>query len=406
MYRTTLKRQDLRNGKPFWIMLTAITVLVGTLPFSYANHQGHLEQHDRSDMDKAEGSGHPIPGLPFQVFTSREKKPTASPQKLENDLLPSLLQSSVQTVVDAFHLMGQHRKKYRRFNEALEKQVLEKVVIEPHVLNREGKEFFFLVARMKQPGWVKLLINASSLQKQGMLNHPEKLIPLLAREFQWVVSKADTKKKRKAPQVARNLQQAPIQTNKAIRQLSPEERTDRLQALLESYLTTIDAYGSLEDQPYYAVNSPKLIEPSQPDSTINYYDIRIREALQMIVREPSFQQETARAVRRLLNGKVWNVSFVHIESRDWATRTRVLPEDKAVLVGPRAQSIQPAKILINLHRKAQPEDPFFSDTQGLPMGALTTEQLARVIALEIHHNVLEKSMRGHVAQDEITAPSK
>ena len=38
------------------------------------------------------------------------------------------------------------------------------------------------------------------------------------------------------------------------------------------------------------------------------------------------------------------------------------------------------------------------------MGALSTEQLARVIAGEIEQNITEKSMRGHVAQDAMTAP--
>jgi len=60
--------------------------------------------------------------------------------------------------------------------------------------------------------------------------------------------------------------------------------------------------------------------------------------------------------------------------------------------------------LVNIHRTAAPDDPFYSDTQGLPMGALSAEQLARVIALEIQHNIQEKSMTGHVAQDALTAP--
>jgi hypothetical protein len=38
------------------------------------------------------------------------------------------------------------------------------------------------------------------------------------------------------------------------------------------------------------------------------------------------------------------------------------------------------------------------------MGALSADQLARVIALEIQQNIVEKSMTGHVAQDERTAP--
>ncbi|OYT23374.1 MAG: hypothetical protein CCU27_09615, partial [Nitrospira sp. UW-LDO-02] len=105
-----------------------------------------------------------------------------------------------------------------------------------------------------------------------------------------------------------------------------------------------------------------------------------------------------------LNGKVWTVAFVNIDQRDWATRTRVLPEEKAVIVGARDQRVQPAAILVNTYRTAAPDDPFYPDTQGLPMGALSAEQLARVIALEIQHNIQEKSMAGHVAQDALTAP--
>lgn len=93
------------------------------------------------------------------------------------------------------------------------------------------------------------------------------------------------------------------------------------------------------------------------------------------------------------------MSFVHIDSRDWATRTRVLPKDIAVKVGVHEQFIQPAKILLNLHRKAAPEDLYYDLTNGLPMGALSIEQLAQVIALEIENQIIEKSMRGHVAED-------
>jgi hypothetical protein len=101
---------------------------------------------------------------------------------------------------------------------------------------------------------------------------------------------------------------------------------------------------------------------------------------------------------------VWNVAFVHIDSRDWATRTRVLPKDKAVKVGEKEKVVQPAKILINLHRKAVPDDPYYALTHRLPMGALSPSQLAQVIALEIETQITEKSMRGHVAEDANTAP--
>ena len=130
----------------------------------------------------------------------------------------------------------------------------------------------------------------------------------------------------------------------------------------------------------------------------------MREALQRIVRDPYFHEHTPKGVRSLLNGKVWNVAFTHIDSRDWATRTRVLPKDKAVKVGEKGKMIQPAKILINLHRKASTDDPYYDLTKDLPMGALSADQLAQVIALEIENQIIEKSMRGHVAEDARTAP--
>jgi hypothetical protein len=82
----------------------------------------------------------------------------------------------------------------------------------------------------------------------------------------------------------------------------------------------------------------------------------------------------------------------------------VLPEDKAVTVGELGQPIQPATILVNAYRTAAPDDPFYRDTKGLPMGALSADHLALVIAREIEQNIVEKSMRGHVAQDAISAP--
>jgi hypothetical protein len=126
--------------------------------------------------------------------------------------------------------------------------------------------------------------------------------------------------------------------------------------------------------------------------------------LQKIVREPYFQEHTPKAVRSLLNGKIWNVAFAHIPDRDWATRTRVVPKEQSIRVGEHDKTIQPAMILINIYRTAAPEDPFYAETNGLPMGALTADTLARVIAREIQDNITEKSMRGHTAQDELTAP--
>ena len=55
-------------------------------------------------------------------------------------------------------------------------------------------------------------------------------------------------------------------------------------------------------------------------------------------------------------------------------------------------------------RSPIPDDPYYALTNDLPMGALSTSQLAQVIALEIEHQIIEKSMRGHVAADEQSAP--
>ena len=339
-----------------------------------------------------------IPGASFQVYWLEHQaivKALVLTESQVNDVL--------QTVIDAFSMMVNQRSQYTRFDEALTKGVLQKVIIEPQVFNRDGKEFLFLVARTKLPGQVKLLINASVLKEKGLVNQPDQLVTLLAREFQWVVSKADTSKKRQATAKERNLTIAPIQRNTIIASSTGGERQGMLRALFASYLTTVDAYNSLEQQPYYETGSHVPVSDVQLHSAIRLYDIRVREALQRIVRESYFLEHTPKAVRSVLNGKIWNVTFVHIDSRDWATRTRVLPKDNAVQVGKTEKIIQPAKVLINLHRKAVPDDQYYALTNGLPMGALSPDQLARVIALEIETQIIEKSMRGHVAEDARTA---
>ena len=310
----------------------------------------------------------------------------------------------IRTVVDAFILLMQRRSDYPRFDEALKRDALHKVLIEPKVVNRDGKEFPFLVVRTVQPGQVNLLISALSLKDNGYLTHPDQLAPVLAREFQWVVSKADSAPKPKTFFVERDLKGAPIRLDREIVALSGEERVRVIQRLFDTYLRTVDDRKSLEGQSYYEVGTTRLLTPVQPDSTTKYYDLLVREALQKIAREPYFGEHTPKAVRSLLNGKVWNVAFAKIDDRDWATRTRVLPADKAVVVGELGQQIQPATILVNIYRSASPEDPFYRETKGLPMGALSADQLAFVIASEIERNIIEKSMRGHVAQDAITAP--
>jgi hypothetical protein len=381
------------------VLLSAIGGLLLLSPLALASHRGG-EGHATSDIrDSEESIGHAIPGASFQVYWRKSKV------SVEDEILTEFqVDETIQTVINAFSEMVAHRAEYRRFDEALTKRVLQKVIIEPKVFNRDGKEFMFLVARTKHQGQVKLLINASALKEKSLVNHPEQLVPLLAGEFQWVVSKADTSKKRQVIASTRDLQHAPIQTRKEIDNSTGDEREKTLQALFEGYLTTVDEYNSLEQQAYYEIGSASPVSPAQADSTTKLYDIRVREALQRIVRDPYFHEHTPKGVRSLLNGKIWNVAFTHIDSRDWATRTRVLPKDKAVKVGEKAKMIQPAKILLNLHRKAAPDDPYYDLTKDLPMGALSTDQLAQVIALEIENQIVEKSMRGHVAADEQSAP--
>jgi hypothetical protein len=219
-----------------------------------------------------------------------------------------------------------------------------------------------------------------------------------------VVSKADTTPKRQTTGERADLKQVPIKTNQEIGELSGEEREQVLQDLFRTYLTTVDRHASLKDQSYYETGTTALLPPAQPDFTTKLYGIRVREALQTIVREPYFQEHTPKAVRSLLNGKLWNVTFAHVPNRDWATRTRVVPKDQSITAGRLDRTIQPAMVLLNIYRTAAPEDPFYAETNGLPMGALPADVLARVIAREIQDNITEKSMRGHVAQDELIAP--
>lgn len=378
------------RGRPRLVWcLCLIGSMVLVPPEAGASHQGH-ERHAVEAREDSDGIRYPVPGATFHVLLRQSAGAQA--------------EAAARTVVEALTFMLQHRADYPRFDESLKKDALQQVVIEPTVVNQEGKEFSFLVARTAEPGRVKLLVSATSLRAQGLLGRPQELVPLLAREFQWVVSKADTSPKPQTASGGRDLARAQVRSDAEMAQLTADERVQVLQRLFGTYLRTTDEQRSLEGQPYYETGTTTLAQPATPDSTTKFYDILVRDALQTIVRDPVFMEQTPKAVRSLLNGKVWNVAFAKIDQRDWATRTRVLPEDKAVMVGQPGRAVQPASILVNTYRTASPDDPFYRDTKGLPMGALTRDQLARVIALEIEHNIIEKSMRGHVAQDELTAP--
>ncbi len=398
-----LDRMRLRWGIGTWIgkslaVLSFVVVVACFTSEPHAVEEGHSGEAG-VEFHHLSGLGHEIPGLSFRVFVDRGTEGAAGGflDQVQGD-------EAFRTVIDTLSYLDQHRQDYPRFDEAVSKGMLERVIIQSSVRNHEGKSFPFLVVRTVDPGRVRLLISASSMREGGYLGAVDRLAPVLAREFQWVVSKAETGHKPKTISFQRNPRHAQIRTDKDIRSLSSEERVRLLQQLFETYLRTVDDFRSLEGQSYYEVGSAVLVPPSQSDSTTKFYDIRIREALQKIVREPAFLERTPLAVTNLLNGNIWNVAFVNIEQRDWATRTRVLPADKAVIVGQPGKPIQPAAILVNLHRTAVPDDPFYTDTKQLPMGALSTDQLALIIAKEIQHNLVEKSQTGHIAQDALTAP--
>lgn len=393
---------NLRGKGSVWPVL--VVLLIGLVSLNlggvaWANHRGSDSHEHPEAVHTDHTTGQTIPGTDIQVYFGQGRG-AAEGLRLDNDQMSRVQ----QTVVKAFQEMTAHRKEHKRFDEALTKRALNKVIIEPKVYNRDGKEFAFLVARTKEKGRVNLLINADALEKNGYIKHPQKLVPVLAKEFQWVISKADTTKKRSSGKGTRNLSVAPILSNKVIRTLSGQEREEALQALFKHYLLTVDTFGSLKNKPYYDIGTAGRRPPEHEDTTSKLYDIRVREALQHIVREAYFLEHTPKAVRSLLNGKIWNVTFADIPSRDWATRTRVVPKDKAVKVGPEGRTVQPAKVLVNIYQFAAEEDPFYNETHSLPMGALSKEQLAKVIALEIENNIIEKSMRGHTAADEQSAP--
>ncbi len=397
-----LNRMRLRWGIGAWIgkslpVLFFVVVACSTSE-AHAAEEGHSGEAG-VEFHYPSGLGHEIPGLLFRVFVDRgaEGVTAGAPDETRPN-------AALQTVIDTFSYLDQHRQNYPQFDEAVSKGLLERVIIQLSVQNHEGKSFPFLVVRTVDPGRVRLLISASSLKEGGYLADVKRFAPVLVREFQWVVSKAETGHKPKMVPAQRDLRHAQIRTDKDIRSLSGEERVRLLQQLFETYLRTVDDFKSLKGQSYYEVGSAVLVPPSQPDSTMKFYDIRIREALQKIVREPAFLERTPLAVTNLLNGNIWNVAFVKIDQRDWATRTRVLPADKAVMVGQPGKLIQPAAILANLHRTAVPDDPFYTETKQLPMGALSIDQLALVIAKEIQRNIVEKSQTGHIAQDALSAP--
>ncbi|MDF0677481.1 MAG: hypothetical protein P0120_24555 [Nitrospira sp.] len=380
------------------LMLPVVAAVLSVTIDGYVTHASHDGQ-PATAFPALSGQGHEIPGLSFRVFVDQGTK-----EAVGGSLEQTQADAVLQTVVETFSHLNQHRHTYPGFDEAVNKGMIERVIIQPSVRNHEGKPFSFLVVRTVDPGRVRLLISASSMRDGRYIGETEQFAPVLAREFQWVVSKAETGQKPKTVSLERDIQHAPIRDDRNIRALSGEERLRLLQQLFEAYLRTVDDQQSLDGQSYYEVGTTNLAPPSQPDSATKFYDIRVREALQKIVREPVFLERTPLAVTSLLNGNIWNVTFVKVDQRDWATRTRVQPADNAVMVGVAGRSVQPATILINLHRRAAPDDPFYADTKDLPMGALSSDQLALVVAKEIQQNIIEKSQTGHVAQDALTAP--
>lgn len=140
---TRVHDQDRRNGNIVHVgRMISSAVVIGAfmfggsmllVPQATASHQGR--HHVGEDQQETTGTGFRIPGAPFQVFDGIGKKAA------DDVLDQAQADEAVRTVVDAFTFMMQHRADYPRFDESLNKNALQKIVIEPRVVNQEGKAF-------------------------------------------------------------------------------------------------------------------------------------------------------------------------------------------------------------------------------------------------------------------------
>jgi hypothetical protein len=158
--------------KRLGVPILGIGLFVAMAPLAMGSHRGSDDHQVASETGAEETGGHSIPGVSFQVFLHEGKgavKDESQGQVRAN--------AALQTVVEAFGHMIEHQTDYARFHEALTKEALHQVIIEPKVVNREGKEFLLLVVRTSRPGQGNLLMSASALEEQGYLNRPEQLVP-------------------------------------------------------------------------------------------------------------------------------------------------------------------------------------------------------------------------------------
>ncbi|MDR4469501.1 MAG: hypothetical protein MRJ68_14605, partial [Nitrospira sp.] len=167
----------------FWIKNGLLTLSLGVVLSSfavgvYAAEVDHSGEPGR-ELHQPSESGHLIPGLSFRVFVDRGAEGAASGALGEAEANEVL-----QTVLHTFSYLNQRRQHYPRFDEAVSKGMLERVIVQPVVRNHEGKTFPFLVVRTVDPGRVRLLISASSMKERGYLGQAERFAPVLVREFQ------------------------------------------------------------------------------------------------------------------------------------------------------------------------------------------------------------------------------
>ncbi len=144
-----------------WALFLMCVVVVCFAAHGYVAQEGHDGQfapefHDPSD------SGYEIPGLSFRLFVDRGMKGT-----VRGSLDETEGNAALRTVIDTFSYLNQHRHTYPRFDEAVSKGMLDRVILQPSVRNHEGKSFPFLVVRTVDHGRVRLLISASSMKEGG-----------------------------------------------------------------------------------------------------------------------------------------------------------------------------------------------------------------------------------------------
>src|SRR5690606_24532924 len=96
------------------------------VPLAMGSHKGSEDHHVVSETGTEKSVGHAIAGAPFQIYLSE-----GVGMDEQGSQEQGRVDDALQTVIGAFNYMMEHRTDYARFQEALAKKALQKVIIEP-----------------------------------------------------------------------------------------------------------------------------------------------------------------------------------------------------------------------------------------------------------------------------------